>query len=134
MKHFLSGLIFICSLLFCHESKSQQEVSTDSVFTVVEVMPEFPGGKMELLQYITKRYHLPLDCPTAEIPSKLNIRFIVDASGKIKNAELLEKVSCKTFEKELCQIFLDMPLWSPGNHKGKNVSVQMNYPLIIDVE
>jgi hypothetical protein len=98
---------------------------SDSVYTIVDEMPEYPGGKIELGIFVRKNIpHAGTD-DQGNAYVVLDIQFIINTEGKAIEAKLLNPQN-KKLEKDVIEVVDKMPLWKPGKNKGKIVSVQCN--------
>lgn len=98
------------------------------VFTVVEKMPQFPGGESELLKYIGDNLKYPVNAQKNGIQGRIYIRFIINKSGKVENAEVLRSLDPEC-DKEALRVVNAMPEWTPGEQKGEKVSVYYTLPI-----
>lgn len=106
-------------------SNNQKE---EMIFTVVEQMPEFPGGQTSLLQFINKNLKYPEEAFNAGIEGRVACVFIVNTDGSICNAEVLRGVS-PSLDSEALRVIRSMPKWTPGYQRGKAVRVKFNIPI-----
>ena len=64
----------------------------DKVFCyVTEQMPQYPGGEVELMNYIAKNLKYPESAIQNKIQGKVIIRFLITEKGEIEKVEV---VSC----------------------------------------
>ena len=98
------------------------EVADNSVFTLVEEMPSFPGGDLKLLQMLS-RIHYPRSARENGVAGAVFLTFIVDKEGKIKDAKVLKGIGGGCDEEAL-RVLLALPDWSPGRQNGRPVSVR----------
>ena len=54
-------------------------------YTMVEQMPQFPGGDRELLSFIAKNLRYPTIAQENGIQGKVFVRFVVSATGDVKD-------------------------------------------------
>ncbi len=101
---------------------------TDSVYTVVEVMPEFPGGNEALFAYISKNIKYPEKAKKEKIQGRVFVSFVVEKSGNVSNASILRGIGGGCDEESL-RVVSEMPDWKPGLQDGKPVRVQFNLPI-----
>jgi len=100
----------------------------NKTFTIVEDMPEFIGGEIEMLRYLKTNTKYP------EIEKKLGnqgtvwVSFVVGKDGKIKNTKIERGVS-KYLDAEALRVINAMPDWIPGKQRGKAVNVSFNLPV-----
>jgi hypothetical protein len=121
-------------MIFTSHANSQTKVLTDSIYSFVEVMPEFPGGKRALVDYISSETYLPINCKKENIDAEINVSFVIDTGGLVQNVAFKEKIACPEFEAVLKKIFYFMPHWKPGEQESKKVNVKQNFPIYINLE
>lgn len=109
------------------QSDTPQMVS-DQIFTVVEVMPEFPGGQGELLKYLAKGIKYPVIAQENGIQGRVTASFIVEKDGSIRNVEVIRGVD-PSLDAEAIRILSDMPNWTPGKQRGQDVAVKYTVPV-----
>jgi len=106
------------------------EEKAPEIFTVVEQMPEFPGGAGEMMKYIQKNIHYPEIEKEAGITGKCFVKFVVEQDGSISNVEILKGVAggpgC---DKEATRVIKSMPKWNIGKQNGRPVRVYFNVPI-----
>ncbi len=110
-----------------------QPIDEDSVYHIVEKMPEFPGGMNALTDYIkaeTKK-HYPKSYLKNYIESVCYVNFVVGKDGRLKSINLQHNTRSKykDFEKEALKIVKNMPLWIPGEQNGTKVNVLYTVPV-----
>ncbi len=70
-------------VIICYSAYSQDSTSVqDEIFTIVEQMPEFPGGEIELLKYLASVKY-PVIAKENDIMGMVYIRFVIDTAGKV---------------------------------------------------
>ncbi len=100
------------------------------IFTVVEQMPEFPGGAAEMLKYLQKNIRYPEMEKEAGISGKCYVKFVVEPDGAISNVEILRGVQGGAgCDKEAIRVVKSMPKWSSGKQNGRPVRVYFNLPV-----
>ncbi len=104
--------------------------SLNETFTVVEEMPEFPGGPMEMMRFIQKTIHYPRRALEKGLSGRCFLRFVVNVNGSLSNIEVVKGVEkCPECDAEAIRTVQMMPLWKPGKQKGKPVNVFFNLPI-----
>lgn len=98
------------------------------IFTVVEEMPEFPGGRDELFKYVASEVKYPEEAKKKGIQGRVFVTYVVEKDGSISNVTLLRGVE-KSLDAEALRVIKGMPKWTPGKQKGKPVRVQFNLPI-----
>ncbi len=109
---------------------NQQETkqTKDQVFTIVDQMPEFPGGEYALRTYIGKNIKYPDDAVKTGIQGKVFVNFVINKDGNIVNPKIVRSVS-PSIDKEALRVIGTLPKWTPGKNKGKIVAVSYTVPI-----
>ena len=125
----LKVALMMLVLLFSFMTSTAQTKKNDMVFDVVEVMPQFPGGQIAMLQYIMKNMKYPEQAMKEGIQGRVAVRFIVEKDGSISDVKPVLSVH-PLLNKEAVRVVKSMPKWSPGKHNGKPVRVRFNLPVM----
>ncbi len=122
---------------FC-QTNSTDKKDTLKEFSVVEVMPEFPGGETALMQWLVEKITY-LKADSACIPIKIFISFTIDTTGAVINPDIkttstfpVDCIISDSYEKSVASEILKMPLWIPGKQNGKPVRVRYKVPIAFD--
>jgi protein TonB len=100
----------------------------DEVFSVVEVMPEFPGGADARNAFLAKNLKYPEQAMEEGIEGMVIVTFVVEKDGKISGARVLRGIGGGCSEEAL-RVVRRMPNWNPGTQRGEAVRVQYNLPI-----
>lgn len=98
-----------------------------TVYQVVEEMPEFPGGMPVLMEFIQKN----LQHDKAEKRERVIIQIVVDKKGNATNPVVLQSTN-PMLDKEALRIVSLMPKWKPGRLAGKNRNVKFVFPVVFE--
>lgn len=110
--------------------EKKKEESKEVIYTVVQQMPEYRGGQMEMAKYIQKNIQYPQIAKDAGLNGKCFLKFVVDTTGTIGEVQILKGVpGCKECDEEAIRLIKSMPKWKPGKQNGKPVSVYYTYPV-----
>lgn len=125
----LKVALMMLVLLFSFMTSTAQTKKNDMVFDVVEVMPQFPGGQIAMLQYLMKNIKYPEQAVKEGIQGRVTVRFIVEKDGSISDVKPVLSVH-PLLNKEAVRVVKSMPKWTPGKHNGKPVRVRFNLPVM----
>ena len=100
----------------------------ESVFEVVEQMPEFPGGYKEMMKYIEQNMRYPEEAKKAGTQGRVVVQFLVNKNGAISDVSVLHSVD-RLLDAEAVRLVRSMPKWKPGMQKGKAVTVKYTLPV-----
>jgi TonB family protein len=103
------------------------------IFTVAEQMPEFPKGKIALLNYLRDNLRYPPIAQENGIEGKVYIRFVVDTTGALTDIHVKRSVHGGCSE-EAVRLIRAMPKWIPGRNNGKLVKVAYILPVPFKLE
>lgn len=106
----------------------EEKIKEETVFTIVEEMPSFPGGETALFQFIADNIDYPQMAVDAGVTGKVYVTFVVNKNGGIDNIKLLKGIGGGCDEEAL-RVLRSMPNWKPGYQRGKAVNVQYNIPI-----
>ncbi|MBN1767804.1 MAG: TonB family protein [Prolixibacteraceae bacterium] len=101
---------------------------SNEVFAIVEEMPQFPGGDMALLKYISDHMDYPTIAVENGIQGKVYVYFVIDENGNVTNASIARGVD-PSLDKEALRVINSLPKWKPGKQRGKPVKVSYNVPI-----
>ena len=106
---------------------------TDSIYNIVEVMPEFPGGVDKMAKYLSENISYPEEAKDKGISGRVFISFVIEKDGSVSNIELMRKIGGGCDE-EAVRVVKAMPKWKPGLMKGKPVRVHYVLPINFKLE
>lgn len=106
------------------EEAPQEEL----VFTIVEDMPQFPGGMQELMKFLAKNITYPVSAQKAQIEGSVMVQFVVGKDGSVRNPKVVRSVNPE-LDAEALRLVGIMPKWTPGKQRGKAVPVSYNLPI-----
>ncbi len=106
----------------------QEEEAEPEPFVVVEEMPMFPGGDVELLKYIFEHTNYPEVAKENNIQGKVIVRFCVTAKGTVSQISILKGVDPE-LDKEAMRVVSTLPAFKPGKQGGKPVPVWYMVPI-----
>lgn len=120
-------LSFLMTLLglFAFSQTDTTAVDTSKVYTLVEQMPEYPGGDIELLKVFRKGFHYPKECEEFNYQtSKLKIKFIVERDGSTSNIEVAH-IDCPYAKASILNTLQSLK-FRPGKQNGITVRTQFS--------
>ncbi|MDR2911319.1 MAG: energy transducer TonB [Bacteroidales bacterium] len=106
----------------------EKEAEEIEVFSIVENMPEFPGGELALHRFITNTVKYPLIAMENGIQGKVYVTFVVERDGSVSNIKIFKGVD-PLLDNEALRVMRMLPKWKPGTQGGKTVRVSYNVPI-----
>lgn len=98
-------------------------------FQVVERLPEFPGGMVEFMKWLTKNLRYPVLAQQQKIQGKVLVAFIINKDGTITNQKVVTSVSPE-LDREALRVIRMMPKWKPGEDRGKPCRTYFCIPVV----
>src|SRR5512133_565793 len=106
----------------------QEEDPEATPFVVVEEMPMFPGGDVELLKYIGEHTQYPEIAKENNIQGRVIVRFCVTSKGGVSQVSILKGVDPE-LDAEAIRVVNTLPAFKPGKQGGKPVPVWYMVPI-----
>jgi TonB family protein len=104
------------------------KIKKDDVFVVVEKMPLYPGGDMELLKFIGNNTKYPDVAKEAKIEGRVIVRFVVSTTGNVEDITILKAVH-PLLDEEAVRVTSMLSGFEPGMQGGNPVSVYYMVPI-----
>lgn len=108
--------------------KSPVVETKEETLTVVDVMPQYPGGDRELLKFIAQSIKYPTDAQEAGVQGRVICSFVVDKKGNIVEPKIIRGID-PSLDAEALRVIGMMPRWTPGRQDGKAVRVLYTVPI-----
>ena len=104
-------------------------VDNDTVYNVVEQMPEFPGKEKAMMEFVTNNIHYPEEAKDNGIEGRVFVEFVVEKDGSVNEVKVLKGIG-HGCDDEAVRVVKTMPKWKPGMQKGKPVRVHYQMPFL----
>ena len=99
------------------------------VYMVVEQQPEFPGGSVALMKYLSENIKYPDGAMKAGKQGKAFVQFVVKADGAVNDVVIMRSTGDESLDAEALRVVKSMPKWNPGKQGGKAVNVRHTLPV-----
>lgn len=108
------------------------QVATASEDTVVlrtvEQLPEFPGGIVMFMKWLTRNLRYPPQAQRQKIQGKVIVSFIVNKDGSIASPTIVRSAD-PILDREALRVIRMMPPWKPGMEDGKPCRTMFAIPV-----
>lgn len=129
IKRIFPALMFMAlSLIISKSTFAQQAQKDTTVYTIVETMPQYPGGDDAMMKYLAINISYPQTAKDKGVQGTVFVAFVVEKDGKISNVKILRGIG-NGCDEEVVRVVKTMPDWKPGTQAGKPVRVQFNLPV-----
>jgi len=99
-----------------------------AVMRTVEQIPEFPGGIVQFMKWLTRNLRYPPQAQQQKIQGKVVVSFIVNKDGSISAPTIVKSVD-PVLDSEAMRVVRMMPRWKPGMEKGKPCRTMFAIPI-----
>lgn len=104
-----------------------------TIYTVVEKMPEFPGGQQALFKFLSENVKYPVSAQERGIQGRVICQFVVNCDGSIVDVMVVRHAE-HSLDAEAVRVLSSMPKWIPAVHKGEKVRVKYTVPVNFKLE
>lgn len=116
-----------------NENTSESSVVDNKVYSVVEQMPNFPGGEEALMKFINEHIKYPQSALEQGTQGTIMLRFVVTGTGDIGEVQILKGLD-PDCNNEAIRVVKSLPKFNPGMQQGRPVSVWYTAPVRFVIE
>lgn len=98
-------------------------------FRLVEDLPQYPGGAVELMKWLTKNLQYPKIAQLRKTEGKVIAHFYVEKDGSITGLKVVQSLS-RECDKEALRVLGMMPNWQPGVQNGRPCRTKVSIPIV----
>lgn len=106
----------------------EEKHEPEQVFTVVEQMPEFPGGTKALMTWLAEHIRYPEQAAQNDIQGRVTLQFVVEKDGSIGEVKVVRSKD-PDLDREAVRVVKSLPKFLPGKMNGQNVRVWFTLPV-----
>ena len=99
-------------------------------FRVVEDLPQFPGGAVEFMKWLTKNLKYPATAQQRKVQGRVVAQFIVNTDGSVSDIQVVERLSAEC-DREALRVLRMMPKWQPGLMNAKPCRTKVCIPIVL---
>lgn len=114
------------------DTAKKKKTEEEPVFTMVEEIPEYPGGLKACMEFLNSNVKYPETASKANIQGRVIVQFVVEKDGSIIEQNVVHSVE-PSLDAEALRVVGLMPKWKPGKHKGQNVRVKFTMPIMFNL-
>ena len=101
-------------------------------FQVVERLPEFPGGPMELMKWLTKNLRYPSQALSQKQQGEVMVQFIINRDGTLSDFKVTKSAGT-ALDSEALRVMRMMPKWTPGEDHGRKCRTLFIIPVVFKI-
>ena len=108
------------------------ESDENTIHTVVDDWPEYPGGDTAQMRFLNENIKYPIAAKENGIQGRVICNFVVERDGSITNVLITRGVD-PSLDKEALRVIRSMPKWAPGKIDGKPVRARFTLPVTFKI-
>ena len=116
------------------EGEVDEEDWENQIFSIVEKMPEFPGGQQAMFKFLAENVQYPVIAQENGIQGRVICQFVVEKDGKPGNIKVVRTSGDASLDEEAVRVISSMPKWTPGTQRGEPVRVNFTLPVSFRLE
>lgn len=100
----------------------------DTIYSLADEQPTYPGGMSAFFKYIQTNMQYPASAKVSGIEGRVFVEYIVEKDGSISGTKILKSLN-GACDKEAIRLISNSEKWTAGKIDGKVVRVKMALPL-----
>jgi protein TonB len=112
------------------EEETPQEQQDEQPRTrIVEDIPQFPGGPLEFIKWLTRNLKYPPSAQSRNIQGKVVAEFIVNKDGSVTDVKVIKSLH-PLCDREALRVLSMMPRWTPGIENDQPCRTKVCIPIV----
>lgn len=103
------------------------------IYSVVEEMPEYPGGMKAFVNYLNRKLVYPPQAKKENLEGVVAVQFVVEKDGRITSPTIVRSLRADMDSAALTAI-RNMPNWIPAREHGMRVRCKYSVPVQFKIE
>ena len=99
---------------------------------VVEDVPQFPGGPVEFMKWLTRNLKYPKEMEEQKITGRVVAEFIVNLDGSVTDVNIIASLSPQC-DQEVLRVLRMMPRWTPGIQNDQPCRTKVCIPVVFKI-
>lgn len=96
---------------------------------IVEDMPQFPGGPMEFIKWLTRNLKYPPAAQRLKVQGRVVAEFIVNKDGSVTDVKVVKSLHSDC-DREALRVLSMMPRWTPGIENNQPCRTKVCIPIV----
>ena len=116
------------------EEEKEEPINLNDAETlkIVEQLPEYPGGMVEFMKWLTVMLKYPDAALKRKIEGKVMVSFIVNVDGSVSDIKIVQGAH-KLLDDEALRVVRLMPKWKPGLEGGRPCRSMISIPIVFEI-
>ena len=114
------------------EPEKPEEKDSPMQTRVVEDLPQFPGGPMEFLKWLTRNLKYPQSARVLKVQGRVVTEFIVNTDGSVTDIKIVKPLHADC-DREALRVLRMMPRWTPGVQNDQPCRTKVCIPIVFSL-
>ena len=116
------------------EEQDNSKPEEDEVisFRVVEDLPQFPGGAVEMMKWLQRNLKYPPVAQERKIQGKVVAEFIVNKDGSLTDFKVVKSLNSMC-DREVLRVLRMMPRWTAGVQNDQPCRTKVCIPVVFKI-
>jgi len=101
-------------------------------FRVVQELPQFPGGPVELMKWLTRNLKYPKALEQQKVQGKVVAEFIVNKDGSVTDVAIVTPLHPQC-DQEVLRVLRMMPRWTAGIQNDEPCRTKVCIPVVFRI-
>ncbi len=128
----LPALLTLTMVITSAKSYAQKGTADTTVYTKVDVLPEFPGGVDGFMKFMRTNLRYPAEAKKQKVQGRVNVNFVVERDGSLSNVKAVGRPNALLTDEALRTVKAS-PRWTPGKQNGKTVRTMYTVPVMFSL-
>jgi protein TonB len=111
------------------EQLTFDDKSANKTYTVLQSLPQFPGGDDALTQYLNQNLKYPFWAMRYAMQGEVIVQFIVNLDGSLSDIRIVRNAA-PYLDMEAVRVVRAIPKWTPAQKGGKPVRARCVIPVV----
>jgi TonB family protein len=120
---------FPCQNQSTLDQSSEIDIDDIGIFSIVEDMPQFPGGDAGMQRFLAQNTNYPEIAKANNISGVVWVNYVVNQSGIVQGVRIARSSGNTELDQEALRVVSALPNFTPGRHRGQPVSVIFTVPI-----
>jgi len=98
-------------------------------FRVVEDLPQFPGGAVEMMKWLQRNLKYPPVMQERKVQGKVVAEFIVNKDGSVTDVKVVKSLNAQC-DREVLRVLRMMPRWTAGIQNDQPCRTKVCIPVV----
>lgn len=106
----------------------------ETVFTVVDTRPKYPGGEEAFMKYLAENIVYPEEAKANKVEGRTILETVIEKDGSVTVVKVLRSSGNEALDNEAIRVVQTIKNWEPGKQRGSAVRVKYYIPVLFKLQ